>query len=129
MANNRIGTGERIVLVAGANRTSGVPAVDENIAGVPETTVLSGARYASKVEGEYEVPFIANCVKGDRVDINLTTGALTRVAAGGAVANGTRAFAHVTAVPGNGPTADANTDPKTGRMWIKLLPQTVSWTA
>jgi predicted RecA/RadA family phage recombinase len=129
MAKNRRGAGERVHVVAAAGRTSGTPVIEQNLAGVPETDAATSARYALRIVGEYEVAFIASSVKGDRVDINLTTNALTRVAAGGAVANGTRPFATVTAVPGDGPTGDATQEPKTGKMWIKLLPQSVSWTA
>lgn len=123
MATNYRGSGKRITLKAGAARTSGVPAIDENIAGVPVDTVAEKVLYASIVEGEFELPFITSSVKGDRVDIVEAEQKLVRVAYGGAVAGGNRKFATVIAVPGDGETLDANQAPKTGFMWIKLLPQ------
>jgi hypothetical protein len=125
MATNFRDSGAVVTLKAAAERTSGKPAVDENIAGVPQVTVAAEKRYASKVAGNVELTFIAESVKGDRVDINDTTMALTRVAYGGAIQAGTRPFATVTAVPGDGETADANQAPITGKMWAKLLPQQI----
>lgn len=127
MAKNRRDSGSkdaRVIVKAAAARTSGVPVVENNIHGVPETDAALNARYALRIEGEYEIAFIASSVVGDRVDINDTTFALTRVAAGGAIAGSTRPFGQVTAVPGNGPTGDATKEPKTGKMWVRLHPQT-----
>lgn len=125
MATNFRGSGDVVTLKAAAERTTGVPAVDGNIAGVPQVTAAINTRYASKVRGVVQIAFIAESVKGDRVDINDTTMALTRVAYGGAIQAGTRPFATVTAVPGDGETADANQAPTTGHMWVKLLPQQI----
>lgn len=123
MATNYRGPGKRITLKAKAERTSGVPVIDQNIAGVPDLTVAKEALYPSIVEGEFEIPFISESVKGDRVDIKEAENKLIRVAYGGAVAEGNRKFATVIAVPGDGETTDANQAPKTGFMWVKLLPQ------
>lgn len=125
MATNLRDSGERVTLKAKAARTSGVPAVDENIAGVPIVSVAKEVLYSSKVEGVFQLVAIAEAVKGDRIDINDTTMALTRVAYGGAIQAGTRPFATVTAVPGDGETTDANQAPITGFMWVKLLPQQI----
>lgn len=119
------GGADRVIVVAGAARTSGTAYVDQNIAGFATTDAASGARYALKIRGEFEVAFIASSVKGDVICINDSTSALTRIAYGGTVAAGTRAFAIVTAVPGDGITADATKEPKTGFMWINLLPQQI----
>lgn len=123
MAKNYRGTGDRVIVVAGGTRTSGTAYVEQNIAGVAETDAASGARYALKTAGEFEVPFIASSTKGDLVHINATTFALTRTAFGTAGGSGTRPFGIVTAVPGDGITNDATKEPVTGKMWIKLLGQ------
>jgi predicted RecA/RadA family phage recombinase len=119
-------TGERVIVVAAAARTSGTAYVEQNIAGIAEVSAAQNDRYALALEGEFQVAFISSSVKGDVVCINDTTHALTRIAYGGAVQSGTRAFATVTAVPGDGITADATKEPKTGYMWIKLLPQQIA---
>lgn len=125
MATNLRDSGDRVTLKAAAPRTSGVPCIDENIAGVPITSPATGALYASALVGVWEVAFIENSVKGDRVDIHVGTNVLTRVEYGGAVAKGTRPFATIWAVPGDGETTDAGQAPVTGKMWIKLLPQAI----
>ena len=125
MATNFRDSGKRVTLKAEGARTSGVPAVDQNIAGVPVDTAAENALYASEVEGVFELTFIAESVKGDRIDIKDADGTLTRVAYGGAIQAETRPFATVTAVPGAGETADANQAPITGKMWVKLLPQQI----
>lgn len=120
--------GKRVTVVAASARTSGSPVVEQGIAGYPETDAASGARYALNIEGTYETAFITSSVKGDRVDINDSSFALTRVAAANpstAPGTGLRKFAQVVAVPGDGETADATKEPKTGKMWIELLPQQV----
>lgn len=123
MATNYRGSGERVTVKAGAARTSGVAAVDENIAGFPITSAAKEALYAMALEGEWEIPSIAEAVKGDRVDVVDASSALVRVTYGGAVATGNRKFATIVAVPGDGETTDVTQAPKTGFMWIKLLPQ------
>jgi predicted RecA/RadA family phage recombinase len=120
MKNYR-GTGDRVIVVAGGTRVSGTPYVEQNIAGIAETDAASGARYALKTEGEFELDFVTSTVKGDLIHINATTFALTRTAYGTAGGSGTRPFAIATAVPGDGITADATKEPKTGKMWVKLL--------
>lgn len=125
MATNLRDSGERVTLKAKAARTSGVPAVDENIAGVPIDSAAEKTLYASKVEGVFELTFISEAVKGDRIDIKDADGTLKRVAYGGAIEAGFRPFATVTAVPGDGETTDANQAPITGFMWVKLLPQQI----
>lgn len=128
MATNYRDKGERVTVVAAAPRTSGVACIDENLAGFPAISAATGARYPTEIEGVWEVAFITSSVKGDRVDIHAVTGALTRVAYGGGVVAGTRPFATVWAVPGDGETADVNQAPVTGKMWIKLLPQALFMT-
>ena len=123
MATNYRGSGERITVKAKAARTSGAAAVDENIAGFPIISAAEKALYPTAIVGVWEVAFIENSEKGDRVDINDSTGALTRVAYGGAVATGTRKFGTIVAIPGDGETTDKEQPPVTGKMWIKLLPQ------
>lgn len=125
MATNLRDSGGRVTLKAAAPRTSGVPCIDENIAGVPQTTAATGTLYASSLVGVWEIDFIENSIKGDRVDIHVGTNALTRVEYGGAIAKGTRPFATIWAVPGDGETTDAEQAPVTGKMWIKLLPQAI----
>lgn len=125
MATNYRDSGDRVTLKAGAARTSGTPAVDQNIAGIPQTSAETNQRYASAVVGVWELAFITSSVKGDRIDIKDADGTLKRVAYGGAVEAGFRPFAFVTAVPGDGETADANQAPTTGHMWVKLLPQQI----
>jgi hypothetical protein len=125
MAQNRRSDGREIDVVAGAARTRGVPIVEQNLHGIPEVDAASGARYALGIEGVFEITFIASSVKGDRVDITNADNTLVRVAYGGAVAAGKRPLATVVAVPADGPTADATKAPKTGKMWVKLLPQNV----
>jgi hypothetical protein len=126
VATNYKDSGGRVTLKAAAERTSGVPCIDENIAGVPQTTAAANALYPSALEGVWEVPFIENSLKGDRVDIHLATNALSRVAYGGAVVAGTRPFATIFAVPGDGETEDTGQAPVTGKMWIKILPQAIA---
>jgi len=118
-------SGDRVTVKAGASRTSGQATVEQNLAGFAETDAASNARYALKIEGVFEIAFIASSVKGDRVDIKNADNTLSRVAYGGAVVAGTRPFATVVAVPADGETADAKQAPKTGKMWVKLLPQNV----
>lgn len=123
MALNHIGSGQRITVKAAAARTSGVPMVEHNIHGIPETSPAENELYALMVEEEWVIPFITSSVQGDVVDINNSTKALTRRAYGGAPATGTRPFATIVAVPGAGETTDATQAPKTGFMWVKILPQ------
>jgi predicted RecA/RadA family phage recombinase len=124
MAKNYRSTGERVIVVAAAPRTSGTAYVEQNWAGIAQTDAASGARYALRVTGEFEIPFIASSVKGDQVIINDTTFALTRAAAGTAApAGGSRILGKVTAVPGDGISSEATKEPKTGFMWIKLREQ------
>jgi hypothetical protein len=123
VATNLRGSGKRITVKAAAVRTSGVAAVDENIAGFPINNAAENALYPTDVSGVWEIAFIGSSVKGDRVDITDATGALVRVAYGGAVGTGNRKFGTIVAVPGDGETTDVTQAPKTGFMWIKLLPQ------
>jgi len=125
MAQNFRHEGKRETVLAAAARTTGVPIVEENLHGIPETSAAINTRYALNLEGVYEITFIASSVVGDRVDIKNSDNSLVRVGYGGAVTAGNRPFATVVAVPGNGPTADATKEPKTGKMWVKLLPQNV----
>jgi hypothetical protein len=116
---NQRGTGDRIDVVAAATRTSGVPVVEANFAGIPETNAASGALYSLVVVGEHEIDFIASSAVGDIVLINDTTNVLTRVAYDAAISVGTRPFAKVTRVP----NPAAYPEPKAGKMWVKLLDQ------
>jgi predicted RecA/RadA family phage recombinase len=115
-------TGLKTVVVAASARVSGQAVCEQNIIGFAETDAPSGARYSVITEGEFEIAFIAGSLKGDRIDIVTATSALLRVAAGGAVAGGSRPFAQVTAVPGDGIYGSASKEPITGRMWVKLRP-------
>lgn len=111
--------GERIQVTAGATRTSGQAAIDNNWAGFAVKDAASGAKYDLAVTGEFEIAFISSSVIGDTICINESTLALTRVAFDSAIPASTRAFAKVSAVPGAGIT-----EPKSGLMWVKLLDQT-----
>lgn len=128
MATTTRDLGEKITVIAAAERTSGTACIDQNYAGIPEITAAATKRYPLNLDGVWEIPFITNSVKGDRVDIHLATLVLTRVAYGGAVVAGTRPLATVWAVPGDGETADTGQAPVTGKMWIKLLPQAIAIT-
>lgn len=120
MKNYR-GTGDRIDVVAAATRTSGVPTVEGNFVGIPVTNAANTAVYSLAIVGVFELDFIASSAVGDIILINDTTNALTRVAYDAAISAGTRPLGKVTAVPGV-PRA-ATQDPKTGKMFVKLLDQ------
>lgn len=121
MALNYRGTGAKITVTAAAGRTGGIPVVENNLAGIPQNTVLTGQKYPLAIEGVYDIAFIASSVIGDIVCINDTTNALTRIAYDATVAVGTRPLGTVVAVPGAGIK-----EPKSGRMHIKLLPQAIA---
>jgi predicted RecA/RadA family phage recombinase len=125
MKNYR-GTGDRVTVKAAAGRTSGQAVVEQNWHGFAETSPASEARYAIKTEGEFEMAFITSSVKWDRIDIKNSDLSLVRVAYGTAPGAGFRPFATVVAVPGDGETGSASQAPKTGFMWVKLLPQNVT---
>lgn len=56
MAKNRAGTGKRITATAAADRSSGVPIIEQGWFGFPETNAESGDMYALNVDlVEWEV--------------------------------------------------------------------------
>lgn len=121
MKNYR-GTGEKVHVIAGAARTSGQAVVETNLHGFADTSAANTAAYSLRLEGMYEIDFIASSVVGDVILINDTTNALTRIAYDAAVSAGTRAFAKVVGVPNASPPANMPV-PVSGKMWIKLLDQ------
>lgn len=121
---NKRGPGQRVIVVAAASRVSGQAVVEEGFHGFAETDAATGVRYALDIsQSEHEVTFIATSAKGNIVDINETTHALTVRTRATAGAAGTRPFGIVAAVPGNGLHDDVDREPKTGKMWVITLPQ------
>lgn len=114
-------------VTAAADRVKGVPVIEQGWMGFPKTAAAAGAVYSLDCEAgaEFEIDFIASSTLGDLITIATANNALARVAkgAGAAPASGTRLLGHVSAVPGAGATGTFGDAPMTGRMWIRLAPQ------
>jgi hypothetical protein len=130
----------RVVVIAAAERTDGVPVVEEGWAGIPETSPKSGEPYSLAVLGEFEIAFITSSKVGDTIYIETTAFHLARAEPASKNATGaatkpeieskktTIAFAKVTAVPASGQfpagmSSNIASSPPTGKMWVKLLEQ------
>lgn len=121
---NKRGSGERVIVVAASARLSGQAVVEQGFHGYAETDAASGARYALDISAsEHEVSFVTGAVKGAVIDIHETTFVLTSRARSAGITAGSRPFAVVSAVPGDGIYGDATKEPVTGKMWVITLPQ------
>lgn len=97
MALNLRGSGDRVMLVATATRTSGAPTVESLFAGVPQTTAASGELFSMALTGEYEFTDPGGSSLGAVVYITDATGALTFAAGAGK-----RVFGRVSRLPASG---------------------------
>lgn len=96
--NNYRGTGKKVVVTAAAPRTSGQAVVEQQIAGVAETSAASGERYSIITEGVFSFPQVASAAVGDLILIDDTDQTVTCVAYGTSITQGSRLLGTVVAV-------------------------------
>lgn len=117
MALNKITDGvgdDRVKILAAGAVTGGTPRYEAGFFGIPETSVASGSYYAMHVEGTFEIAVVGSPNPGDAVYITRATQALTLSSGAG-----NTPFAKVVALP----SGAYGTQPKSGKMWVRLLPQ------
>lgn len=82
MLNHR-GPGDRIEVTAAANRTAGVPVIEQGFVGIPETTVSSGDVYTLRLTGEFEITDPGSAAVGNPVYLTAADNTVSLTAAAG----------------------------------------------